>query len=259
MKRVGTLLLILGLFGFVKLPWEAHIAKEYRAAHFYNTQFDANIRREVGTMGLAAALSGFRSVVADGLWIRANDEWSNLHWGKMKVLFDCVTTLQPRATPFWEGAAWHMAFNASVAAMNDIHEPREAIRIRRRNECFQQGVEYLLHGIEFNPDRSTLYDRLGLIYSEKQKDHCRSSWAYFEAAARPDAMPYVHRMAVYQLAACPGHEAEAYKMLVDLYNKGKNERLPTLLKLIRELQEKLNIPQEQRIDVREDLKEATPR
>jgi hypothetical protein len=43
----------------------------------------------------------------------------------MKVLFDAVTALQPRNMTFWDMSAWHMAYNASVAALNDESQPRE--------------------------------------------------------------------------------------------------------------------------------------
>ena len=81
-------------------------------------------------MGFLAALSGFRAVVADLLWIQAHTAWENTDWGRMKLLFDTVTTLQPRAIVFWEGAAWHMAWNASVAALENRSEPRLALRVQ---------------------------------------------------------------------------------------------------------------------------------
>jgi hypothetical protein len=60
-------------------------------------------------------------------------------------------------------------------------------------------------------------------------------------------MQYVHRFAVYELAQCPGHEREAYEKLLELYNRGKEEQLPTLLRWLGHLQEELNIPAEQRV------------
>jgi hypothetical protein len=259
MKGIVLAILALAVFGIAKLPFERQLTKDFLGAKFYAGQVNLGMRKQIGQEAAIAALSGFRSAVADGLWIRAYVAWEHTQWGKMKVLFDATTALQPRALPFWEGAAWHMAYNASVAHMNDPSQPRLAARIKARNEDYQLGEAYLLRGIEYNPDHAVLYDRLGQIYADKMKDHCKAAWAYFEAAARPDAMMYVHRLAVYELARCPGHEAQAYKMLVELYHKGKEERLPTLLKLINELQIKLDIPLAERIDTTADLREATPR
>ena len=58
---------------------------------------------------------------------------------------------------------------------------------------------------------------------------------------------YAHRFAVYELAQCPGHEREAYEGLVKLYKDGEKEQLPTLLTWLGILQEKLNVPADQKI------------
>lgn len=254
LRRLITVIIGLLLFGAVRLPLEERLRQEQRQAHFHTAELSIDMREQIGQGGFIAALSGFRSIVADLLFIRAHVAWENTEWGRMKLLFDATTSLQPRATMFWEGAAWHMAYNASVAAYEDERQPREALRLKAQREYFQIGEQYLLRGTTFNPDRAVLFDRLGLLYQDKFKDPCRASWAYFEAAKRPDAMPYVKRLAVYNLAHCPGHEQRAYELLKELYNRGEGERLPTLLKRIDELQEKLNVPAAERIDTSKDWK-----
>ncbi len=259
MKRTVVALALIAAFGVAKLPFETQLTKEQHEAHFNNEHLDVGLRMQVGQMEFVAVLSGFRAIIADGLWLWGTVAWENTAWGQLKKYLDGATTLQPRALIFWEGAAGYMAWDASAAAMQDIHQPREALRLKARNEYYHLGEDYLLRGIQFNPDHALLFDRLGGLYRDKLKDNPRAYWAFSEAAKRPDTMSYTHRFAVYSLAACPGHEREAYDMLVALFKKGKEERLPTLLKLIRELQEKLQIPSEERIDISQDLREATPR
>lgn len=252
MNRLVTAIAALLVFGAAKLPLERTLMKEHRAAHFHSAELNLDLREQIGQGGFIAALSGFRSFVADMLFIRSHIAWENTEWGRMKLLFDASTSLQPRATMFWESAAWHMAYNASVAALEDPNQPREALRIKAQREYFKLGEQYLLRGTKFNPDRAVLFDRLGLLYQDKFKDPCKAAWAYGEAEKRPDAMPYVRRLAVYNLARCPGHEREAYEKLKELFNRGPDERLPTLLKRIDELQDKLNIPAAERIDTSRD-------
>ena len=259
MKRFVPALVVLLLFGAVRMPFEHRLMRDFRAANFHRAELNLDLRGQVGQMGFIAALSGFRSIVADLLWIRAHDLWMATEWGRMKVLLDAVTALQPRSLLFWDNSAWHMAYNASAAALRDTNQPRETLRVKRSREYIRIGEDYLLRGAQHNPDRALLYDRLGQLYKYRMEDHCRASWAYFEAARRPDAMGYVERAAVFELAECPGHEREAYDLLVQLYHRGKNQRVPTLLKLIDQFEEKLNIPPDQRIDTTQDMKEATPR
>ena len=53
--------------------------------------------------------------------------------------------------------------------------------------------------------------------------------------------------AAYELAQSPGHEREAYEQLHGLYDSGEQQRLPTLLRRLKELEIKLDIPPDQRI------------
>ena len=55
------------------------------------------------------------------------------------------------------------------------------------------------------------------------------------------------RFAAYELSFAPGHELEAYEALRRLYDLGKRERLPTLLKRLKYLEQELDIPLDKRI------------
>jgi hypothetical protein len=148
---------------------------------------------------------------------------------------------------FWDMAAWHMAWNASVAARENPKQPNEALRIKAQREYFNLGRDFLERGIRNNPDRHLLHERLGMLYKEKVQDHCAASEQYRLAAQFPNAPSYEKRFAAYELSYCPGHEREAYEMLVKLYQMGEKEHLPTLLSRLNFLEETLHIPLEQRV------------
>src|SRR5438874_827061 len=117
--------IILLVFGAIKLPIERRLAQEHRAAFFHGEKLNLSLRQQIGQIGFVAALSGFRSVVADFLWIQSQPAWERLEWGKMALIFNNVTALQPRNTMFWDMAAWHMGWNANIAALQDKKQPRE--------------------------------------------------------------------------------------------------------------------------------------
>jgi tetratricopeptide (TPR) repeat protein len=167
-------------------------------------------------------------------------------------LFRHITTLQPRVLLFWDTAAWHMAWNASVAAMNDQKQPRLALRVKAQREYFALGKDFLERGIKNNPDRPDLYEALARLYKEKYKDHERASEFYAKAAALPGAPTFDRRFSAYELSYCEGREREAYERLRHLYNEGPQERLPTLIKRLKFLEEKLGIPQDQRLPDKEN-------
>jgi hypothetical protein len=162
-------------------------------------------------------------------------------------LFRQVTILQPHVPLFWDMAAWHMAWNASAAAMNDQLQPRLALRVKAQREYFALGKDFLERGIKNNPDKPQLYEALARLYRDKFDDRAQASECFAKAAMLPGAPSYDKRFSAYELSYCEGREREAYERLRALYDKGKKERLPTLIKRLKFLEEKLSVPPEQRI------------
>jgi len=245
--RVLLVLLILIVLGAIKLPIERDLAVIHRQEHFRRVEFNLALREKLGQLGFIAALSGFRAIVADALFIQAHVAWERTEWSRVLLLFRHVTTLQPRSILFWDMAAWHMAWNASVAAMNDRAQPRLALRVKAQREYFALGKDFLERGIKNNPDRPELYETLARLYREKYKDHERASEFFAKAAALPGAPRYNRRFSAYELSYCEGREREAYDRLRQLYNESEKERLPTLITRLKFLENKLGIPQDERI------------
>jgi len=239
--------LILVVFGIIRMPIETKFAEERQSASIRNPKFTLNLRQQLGQMSFLAAVGGFRGLVSDYCYLNAHAEWSRVEWGRMKLNFDAATALQPHCILFWEQAGWHMAYNASVAARQNRDEKREALRIKTEHEYWKIGEDYFIRGIANNPDSPTLYDRLGMLYRDKFQDHCKAADVLTAGAKVKGAPVYMHRFAAYELAQCPGHEREAYDLLLGYYKKGEDERLPTLLKTLGNLQEKLHIPADQKI------------
>jgi tetratricopeptide (TPR) repeat protein len=245
--RVVPILIIVLAFGAVRLPIEHKLHVQDRQLHFHGAELDLSLREQIGQLGFAAALSGFRSIVADILFIQAHVAWERTEWSRVRLLFMQATTLQPRSVLFWDMAAWHMAWNASVAAMNDRDEPRLSRRLKKQQEYFAIGKDFLERGIRHNPDKPQLYEALARLYQQKFNNHERAAALYAKAAALPGAPSYDKRFAAYELSYCEGREREAYAKLRQLYDMGEKERLPTLLRRLKFLEDKIDIAQDRRI------------
>ena len=245
--RLLLVLVTLIVLGAIKLPVERDLAVIHRQEHFRGVEFNLDLREKLGQLGFIAALSGFRAIVADGLFIQAHVAWERTEWSRVLLLFRHVTTLQPRSILFWDMAAWHMAWNASVAAMNDRAQPRLALRVKAQRQYFALGKDFLERGIKNNPDRPQLYETLARLYKEKYKDHERASEFFAKAAALPGTPRYEKRFSAYELSYCEGREREAYERLRNIYDEGEKERLPTMITRLKFLENKLGIPQDQRI------------
>ncbi|GAB4165698.1 MAG: hypothetical protein Fur0032_02590 [Terrimicrobiaceae bacterium] len=239
--------LALVVFGILRMPFEESLDEAQGAAGLRQTALDLDLRERVGQMGFLAALSGFRSPLAAILWIEAHTAWERTEWGRMAGLFDTVTTLQPRSQTYWDMAAWHMAWNASVAALEDKRVQSEALRQRNARQYILLGKDILERGIRNNPDNAFLHERMGVLLRDKLEDFCGAADSFAKAAGLPGSMPYVRRFVGYMLARCPGREKEAYEWLKALYDEGPHQHLPTLLTTIKELEKRLDVPADRQI------------
>ena len=86
---------------------------------------------------------------------------------------------------------------------------------------------------------------------DKFSDHCGAADAFAAAAEKPEAPPYIKRLAAYEMAACEGREREAYDKLRAIYLLGEQEHVPRVITLINELEAKLDIPPSERLAPRE--------
>lgn len=247
MLRSLIAIVMLAMVGGVLLPWQMELQKLAQKAHFRTAPLNLSLREQVGQSGFLAALSGFRSPLAAFLWMDAHTAWEKTEWGRMNGLFNTVTTLQPHSLLYWDIAAWHMAWNASVAALQDRKQQSEALRERARRQYIELGRDFLERGIRNNPDQYLLYERLGILLRDKVEDHGAAADAFSKAASFHDAPAYIHRFAAYEAAKVPGREREAYDRLLTLYNEGGRMSGPNLLTILRKLEEQLKIPAAQRI------------
>lgn len=254
-RAIAAAVLLAG-FGLLRMPFELRLEAEQLEQYFRGERLNLELREQIGQMGFLAALGGFRSLLAAVLWIEAHTAWENTEWGRMAGLFNTVTTLQPRSLIYWDMAAWHMAWNASIAALNNPNQPSEALRIRAQRQYFDLGKDFLERGVRNNPDRAYLYERLGNLLRDKYEDHCGAAEAFAKAAEFPDARAYVKRFAAYELAKCPGREKDAYTQLRSLFEESESNHVPTLLSLLVQLEEKLGIPPVDRVKIPEKVPET---
>jgi len=247
-KRVLCIVGLLAGFGCFKTAAEHHLLASQRGAGFQLATLSGQTRTQLGQTGFVAALSGFRALMADLLWIRAGSAFDRTEWPRMQLLLHAATQLQPRAVVFWEMAHFHMAYDASHSMrLNVRQQPVAALRRVAELEYVQIGEDFLKAGLVFNPESATLWQRLGELYSRRRDDPARAAAAFTEAARKPGALRFLRRMAAYELAKVPGMEREAYEQLRSLYLEGEQERLPNLVRLLRQLEEKMAVPEASRV------------
>jgi hypothetical protein len=104
------------------------------------------------------ALGGFRGLIANALWMRANDLQNDDKYFDMAQLADWITALEPHFIEVWRVQSWNMAYNISVK----FKDPED------RWHWLKRGIELLRdRGIPLNPDAALLYRDLSWLFQHK--------------------------------------------------------------------------------------------
>jgi hypothetical protein len=104
------------------------------------------------------AFGGFRGLVADALWVRANKMQENGQFFEMVQLAQWITQLEPRVPEVWAFQAWNLAYNISVL-FPDFED---------RWRWVSHGVDLLKEeGLTHNPTSASLHWDIGWMYQHK--------------------------------------------------------------------------------------------
>ena len=104
------------------------------------------------------ALGGFRGLISNMLWIRANELQEDDKFFEMVQLSDWITKLEPHFAQVWAFEAWNMAWNISVK-FKDFPD---------RWRWVQRGIELLRdEGLRYNPDNILIHRELAWLFENK--------------------------------------------------------------------------------------------
>jgi len=133
---------------------------------------------------LGALLLGFRTAVADLLWLKVDEYWHEGNIHRMLPMMYTVVRLDPHFVDAYSVGAWHLAYNVVAAMISEADKQR----------YIEEGIAFLKDGIEKNPFEHKLYFDLGWsIYDVKLQDY-PNAVKYLELANRYDPPVWVQRM-----------------------------------------------------------------
>lgn len=193
-------------------------------------------------------LGGLRSLAAEITALDATNAWIKRDWERADARWSTVTTLAPQRVNYWIAAARDMATNAAGDYLNSKHyQERENRRLARH--YIARGEHYLLQGIANNPQSMLLHARLGDLYSDiyRNPQFSKAEQAY-KKAVELGAPQLYNRLRFYNLCRIRGREAEALQLGLDLLPNPHNN-VPALRTLIFVLQNKLNLPEAERLSI----------
>lgn len=103
-------------------------------------------------------LGGFRGLISEVLWIRADRLQQQGRYFELAQLADWITALDPKATKSWVFNSWNLAYN--ISAMLPDYDAR--------THWVNKGIDLLENkAIPVNPTAALLYYELGFNYQFK--------------------------------------------------------------------------------------------
>lgn len=117
------------------------------------------------------ALGGFRGLIANALWIRANQLQNEDRVFEMVQLSEWITKLQPRLKQVWVYQAWNMSYNISVKFPN----PEDRWR------WVQRGISLLRdEALRYCPDEPLIWRELGWHFLHKMGQDLDDAHFYYK-------------------------------------------------------------------------------
>jgi hypothetical protein len=117
------------------------------------------------------ALGGFRGLISNALWIRANDLQEDGKYFEMVQLADWITKLEPHFTHVWLVQSWNMAYNISVK-FKDAPD---------RWRWVQRGIELLRDdGLRYNEHDVLIYRELAWFFQHKMGANLDDAHLYYK-------------------------------------------------------------------------------
>jgi hypothetical protein len=117
------------------------------------------------------ALGGFRGLISNALWIRANDLQEEDKFFEMAQLADWITKLEPHFVQVWLVQAWNMAYNISVK-FTDFSD---------RWRWVERGIDLLRDdGLRFNPNETLIYRELAWFFQHKMGQNLDDGHMYYK-------------------------------------------------------------------------------
>ena len=141
---------------------------------FGSGQFQKSLNRDRDTLGLThaavlqnappllafttVALGGFRGLISNFLWMRANDLQQDDKFFEAAQLADWITKLEPTYAAVWVFQGWNMAYNISVK-FKDFPD---------RWRWLERGIDLLRDdGLRYNPNSVDIFRELGWFFQHK--------------------------------------------------------------------------------------------
>lgn len=245
-------LLVLFVAGLVFSPLQNRVWPAVKA-----TQPELNLAQVEGALGqgvVIGILGGFRTLLADIVFLRANYFWERKDRAATEALVNLTTAIDPRPMFFWQNGSRIVAYDIPIWRIREAGDfekisDEEADRIYA--EQAERGMAVMRRAGQYHPQDYRVPLEIAQIYNNKLKDEAKAAEYYLKAWQMPGAPYYTARIYA-ELLRRIDRKQEAYTFLRNLYDQAVADNDPrassqVILERIRDLEKELNISSLERL------------
>lgn len=245
-RVLGVAMLSMVVIGMVTSLIERPIWSSIQA-----TQPELNLKDVEGALGqglVIGLIGGFRTIIADFMFIRANTFWEKRDRPNTETMLNMVVAVDPRPMFFWLNGSRMMAYdmpNWEIRARGGYDAVPESVQDEINAEYAQLGMDFIDKAQKFHPDEHKIPLEKAQIYTNRLEDYANAARYYKEVIAFENAPFFTHRIYAEMLRRS-GQADKAYDYLTQLYPTLSTDNpmaaRDVVLERIRELEETLDIP-----------------
>lgn len=138
------------------------------------------------------ALGGFRGLISNFLWMRANDLQQDDKFFEAAQLADWITKLEPTFASVWVFQGWNMAYNISVKFKeNKPADETGPADYSDRWRWVRNGIELMRDGgLRYNPNSIDLYRELAWQFQHKMGANLDDANMFYKREWAAEMIPF---------------------------------------------------------------------
>ena len=210
------------------------------------------IEPSLGQGMLLGILGGFRTVVADGAWIRSYVLWERRDRAGCEALMRTSCLLDPRARFFWENTGYVIGYDMAhweIRKRGGYAKVSPEIQDDLFKKYAQQGIRVMEEGVKYTGGNVGILISAGQMSELKLKDFSLAASYYKRASESKNPPWFVHFLCAKALWES-GQTKKAYDWYRDVWQKKlskEDDYAPDDLEHLRYMEEQLHLPVLQRI------------
>jgi len=183
-RRGPTALVLLMVIALLVLLWPLEGSIEGRLSQLRPKRAEVQLPGELPGIYRFFQLAGLNALLADILWMKADDLWHSASWWEMAPVMESIVRIDPRFVLVWRVLCWHYGWNLHVASRTAVER---AFWLQKAGDAYARAVEE-------NPEDYDLWWDMCWFYTDRIRQWDKAAH-YLELGVKkfPDEIDTIER------------------------------------------------------------------